>query len=535
MVPASTAQDNVIYDDLFLYEDVEKLYLSPGEGAELMVIDRVNGRTEVQEKKVQLEGLRPSKRVCGVLGLMHLSGGSYLVLAAHRLYVGIVNGQVVWKMAGATLMPLQHQQALTSKQQSQNDTYLSMLQKILDTPYFYFSYTYDLTHTLQRLHSMPTTFNQSSLLDRADKRFVWNGYMLKNFNCVGMNRFALPLLLGFVSINQASINNSSFNWIIVTRRSVERAGTRLFCRGIDDNGHVANFVETEQIVECNGDKVSFVQTRGSMPFYWHQTPNLRYKPPPEIVPGKDHITSCSKHFDEQLAFYGRQVCINLVDQKKAEGELEKTYKLIVAQLNSPAVRYEAFDFHKECKGMKYQRANILIDRLTPELEQFSVFHLRSDGVLLSVQNGMFRTNCIDCLDRTNVIQSMFARRSLNDTFVKLGLLQSGFKFENVAPSFELTFKNVWADNADLISKQYSGTGALKTDFTRTGKRTKNGLLKDGVNSMARYYLNNFSDGFRQDAIDLFLGKYTVKSGEGSAAVPSPLEFAKGWRYGTVSF
>lgn len=283
----------------------------------------------------------------------------------------------------------------------------------------------------------------------------------------------------------------------MTRRSVQRAGTRLFCRGIDDNGHVANFVETEQIVEFNGDKVSFVQTRGSMPFYWHQTPNLRYKPPPEMIPGKDHMTSCIKHFDQQLSFYGRQVCVNLVDQKRAEGELEKTFRILITQMNNPQVRYEAFDFHKECKGMKYQRANILIDRLAQDLEQFSVFHLRSDGVLLSVQNGVFRTNCIDCLDRTNVIQSMFARRSLNDTFVKLGLLRSGNKFENVSPSFEGVFKNVWADNADLISKQYSGTGALKTDFTRTGKRTKNGLVKDGANSLARYYLNNFSDGFRQ--------------------------------------
>lgn len=260
---------------------------------------------------------------------------------------------------------------------------------------------------------------------------------------------------------------------------------------------MANFVETEQILEFNGNKVSFVQTRGSMPFYWHQTPNLRYKPAPEIVYGRDHITSCSKHFDEQLVLYGRQVCINLVDQKKAEGELEKTFKTIMGQLNNPSIRYEAFDFHKECKGMKYQKANTLIDRLMPELERFSVFHLRFDGVLVSTQNGVFRTNCIDCLDRTNVIQSMLARRSLNNTFIKLGLIQTNHSFEYIAPSFEYLFKNAWADNADIISKQYSGTGALKTDFTRTGKRSKNGLLKDGVNSLARYYLNNFNDGFRQ--------------------------------------
>lgn len=50
----------------------------------------------------------------------------------------------------------------------------------------------------------------------------------------------------------------------MTRRSNQRAGTRLFCRGVDENGYVANFVETEQIVEYSGDVVSFVQVRMSM-------------------------------------------------------------------------------------------------------------------------------------------------------------------------------------------------------------------------------------------------------------------------------
>lgn len=52
--------------------------------------------------------------------------------------------------------------------------------------------------------------------------------------------------------------------------------------------------------------------------------------------------------------------------------------------------------------------------------------------------------------------------------------------------FEKRFKNVWADNADAISIQYSGTPALKTDFTRTGKRTRLGIIKDGVNSLTRW-------------------------------------------------
>ena len=68
---------------------------------------------------------------------------------------------------------------------------------------------------------------------------------------------------------------------------------------------------------------------------------------------------------------------------------------------------------------------------------------------------------------------------------------------------------VWADNADAVSSMYSGTGALKTDFTRTGKRTKMGALQDGVNSVVRYWKNNFMDGARQDAFELVLGNYRV--------------------------
>lgn len=62
-----------------------------------------------------------------------------------------------------------------------------------------------------------------------------------------------------VSINQCCVNGQSFTLSIVSRRSVQRAGTRLFRRGVDHQGFVANFVETEQIVEYQGDRASFVQ------------------------------------------------------------------------------------------------------------------------------------------------------------------------------------------------------------------------------------------------------------------------------------
>lgn len=176
--------------------------------------------------------------------------------------------------------------------------------------------------------------------------------------------------------------------------------------------------------------------------------------------------------------------------------LEKGFANLVTHLGNPYVRYESFDFHAECRKMQWHRLNILIDRLAHEQDEFSVFHAKTDGTVLSMQSGIIRTNCVDCLDRTNVVQSMLAKRSLKQTLQKLGILHMGQNIEN-AYELEILYKNVWADNADLISVQYSGTPALKTDFTRTGKRTVLGALKDGINSLTRYFKNNFADGYRQ--------------------------------------
>ena len=69
-------------------------------------------------------------------------------------------------------------------------------------------------------------------------------------------------------------------------------------------------------------------------------------------------------------------------------------------------------------------------------------------------------------------------------------------------TMEQAFRNAWTDNADILSLLYTGTPALKTDFTRTGKRSTAGAIQDGRNSVTRYYINNFTDGYNCDCLDL---------------------------------
>ncbi|OEU19324.1 hypothetical protein FRACYDRAFT_167624, partial [Fragilariopsis cylindrus CCMP1102] len=126
---------------------------------------------------------------------------------------------------------------------------------------------------------------------------------------------------------------------------------------------------------------------------------------------------------------------------------------------------------------------------------------------------------MDCLDRTNVVQSILGRYMLfqqllsesdgsfnnNQLWAKLN---KTFRKKNMNLPWEkgeVAHRLLWADNADAISRLYAGTPALKGDFTRTGQRTKRGALDDGMNSLQRYYLNNFLDADRQEGYDLMVG------------------------------
>ena len=155
--------------------------------------------------------------------------------------------------------------------------------------------------------------------------------------------------------------------------------------------------------------------------------------------------------------------------------------------------------------MKWENISILITLLGNDLTAQGYF-FQSNNQTIQNQTSIVRSNCMDCLDRTNVVQSVIARIFLTRQLRSIQVLSQN---QEIDGEFEYIFNNVWADNADAISLQYSGSGALKTDFTRTGKRNVHGVLNDLSNSIIRYVKNNFLDGTRQDEFDLFLGNYKI--------------------------
>lgn len=446
--------------------------------------------------------------VSAILGTIKLKINKYLILADKHETTGSILGKSIAKVTGFKIYTLGND--TISRKDSEETQYLSLLNQHLTNATLFYSVdnAYDLTNSLQRqiAGSQPV---------KHDLRFWWNKYLSEELLDAGASDFVFPVIYGYFKSHSASFQgNQSLEFALLTRRSWYRAGTRYFRRGIDEEGNVANFNETEQIFTTSNNQIySFLQTRGSVPLYWSEINNLKYKPN-LVVSARPAQGATAKHFREQVDLYGDNYLVNLVNQSGYEKPVKDAYAKAVETLPESLaahVNYIYFDFHHECRRMRWDRVKLLIEHLIDlGFTSSNFFHYDiATNTVKNTQNKVVRTNCMDCLDRTNVVQSMLGRWILQTQLEESGYLSQNntTPWEIIDPQFNLFFQSFWADNADAVSCAYSGTGALKTDYTRTGKRTKAGALKDLVNSITRYYLNNYKDGQRQDSYDLFLGNY----------------------------
>ncbi|KAK7517557.1 SacI homology domain-containing protein [Phyllosticta citriasiana] len=437
---------------------------------------------------------------------------------------------------------------------------------------FFFSYDYDLSRNLSRQSEPSTSLPMSKLYD---SMFFWNESLSRPLMEAGQHSFVLPLIQGFVGQRAFSVNYSStsqgsvvgassepeeviatqneaikepsspkpgspartkstlaspqvtslsvgksiqkdFVITLISRRSVERAGLRYLRRGVDEDGHVANSVETEQILappswdSTQARIYSVVQYRGSIPLFFSQSP-YSLKPLPELW-GSYEINAASfkRHFAQLAVRYGDVQAASLVDKHGTERVVGQAYEEHAKALNENGgidgkgkqLGFEWFDFHHVCRGMKFENVALLIDSLGKNLKSFG-WTVEENGQIVERQSGVLRTNCMDCLDRTNVVQSALGRealeKQLEDQHVTIDLQND--------PRTSW-FNTLWADNGDAISRQYAGTAALKGDYTRTRKRNITGALTDFGLTLSRYYNNIVNDFFTQAVIDYLLGRAT---------------------------
>ncbi|XP_033341433.1 synaptojanin [Megalopta genalis] len=425
----------------------------------------------------------------GCLGVLQLNAGEntllYLVLVTGCFSVGKIGESEVFRITQTHFVPLHYTQG--------NEDRVSEVRKVLNSGTFYFSWSaghqesLDITLSAQRRCKATMT----------DNRFFWNRMLHIHLLRYGVDtsHWLLKAMCGSVEIRTVYVGHRQARAVLMSRLSCERAGTRFNVRGTNDDGHVANFVETEQVIYLDNEITSYVQTRGSVPLFWEQPGIQVGSHKVKISRGFESSTPAfDRHVNMIKQRYGQQVIVNLlgsslIGNKEGEAMLSQLFQNHHNLSEHNDVPHILFDYHQECRGGNIKNLSKLKAKVEKYLESFSLFYAVNHTVMYE-QTGTIRTNCLDCLDRTNCVQTFFALEILGKQLGLLKLLEK----QQMVSRFEEVFRQMWINNGNEVSKIYAGTGAIQGSSK----------LMDGARSAARTIQNNLLDSSKQEAIDILL-------------------------------
>ncbi|XP_027129626.1 synaptojanin-1 isoform X9 [Larimichthys crocea] len=432
----------------------------------------------------------------GILGVLRLNLGDSML---HSLVV-VTGCSSVGKVQDSEVFRVTQTDFISLKNDPGDEDRIAEVRKVLNSGHFYFAWSASGV-------SMDLSLNahRRILEDTTDNRFFWNQSLHLHLKHYGVNcdDWLLRLMCGGVEIRTIYAGHKQAKACIFSRLSSERAGTRFNVRGTNDDGQVANFVETEQVIFLDDKVSSFIQIRGSIPLFWEQ---------PGIQVGSHRVKlsrgfeanapAFERHFTALRRLYGKQVIINLLGSKEGEHMLSKAFQShLKASEHAAAVKMVNFDYHQNVKGGKADKLHsVLKPYLSKFIEECGFFYYTGETGITRTQGGTIRTNCLDCLDRTNSVQAFFALEMLPKQLEEMSLTEK----PQLVARFQEVFRTMWSANGDSVSKIYAGTGALD------GK-AKAGKLKDGARSVTRTIQNNFFDSSKQEAIDILRLGSTLNS------------------------
>ncbi|GER53610.1 phosphoinositide phosphatase family protein [Striga asiatica] len=515
-------------------------------------------------------GLKFVTTCYGIIGFIKLLGPYYMLLITKRKKMGSICGHEVYSIAKSEMIAIPNPTPHTNMAYSKNENrYKKLLRNVDLTKDFYFSYSYHVMLSLQK-----NLTNHETGLVLYETMFVWNEFLTRGIrNQLKNSSWTVALVYGSFRQVKLSISGRDFNLILIARRSRHYAGTRYMKRGVNEKGRVANDVETEQIVledvvEGNPMKISsVVQNRGSIPLFWSQeTSKLNIKPD-IILSRKDEKYEATKlHFDNLVKRYGNPIIIlNLIktrEKKPRESILRAEFANAIEVINKDLAHenrlmFLHWDLSKYSRNKAASVLAYLVKVATNALDLTGFFYCQvlpsssqlpcssncygdcSDEDLSNAtedacvptskdsvndevgshlvkppvfQKGVLRTNCIDCLDRTNVAQYVYGLVALGHQLHALGYIA----VPNISLDSALAddLMKIYEAMGDTLALQYGGSAAHNKIFSeRRGQWKAATQSQELFRTLQRYYSNAYMDAEKQDAINIFLGHFQPQQGK----------------------
>ncbi|QLQ80682.1 hypothetical protein HG537_0E00350 [Torulaspora globosa] len=486
------------------------------------------------------EGLHKRLTGYGLVGFIRFTTCYYLIVVKKCSQVAVLAGRSIFHIDDTELVPISNNYKKPDKY-SAEARLISTFQSLDLTKTFYFSNTYDITNTLQTnlIREKLKAVGRSDIsvpngIPDYNEMFMWNSNLLKPvLPCIDtVYDWFRPIIHGFIDQVNVVVLGKSIYITLIARRSHQFAGARFLKRGVNKQGYVANEVETEQIVAdmlltgfhnpgngyFDSDRyTSFVQHRGSIPLYWTQeASNLTAKPPIQITAVDPFFSSAALHFDMLFQRYGKVEVLNLIKTKEKtprETKLLKEFEQCINYLNQflsddKKIQYTSWDMSRASKQDGQGVIEFLERYAAKTVTNTGIFHNGSNFKTTKMQQGICRSNCIDCLDRTNAAQFVVGKRALGVQLKSLGIVDNSYLEYDSDITNILT--ELFHDLGDTIALQYGGSHLVNTMETYRKINQWSSHSRDMIESIKRFYSNSFVDAQRQDAINLFLGHYVWK-------------------------
>lgn len=155
-------------------------------------------------------GLKLKCSTWGLLGFIRFTGAYYMLVITKRSQVAMIGGHYIYQVDGTELVSLTVSSSSRFKvdRDAEEARFLGILNNLDLSRSFYFSYSYDITRTLQhnilRERQAMQQGNAESCLNHRNSMFVWNHHLLDPASGALKNTYdwCLPIVHGFV--DQAS-------------------------------------------------------------------------------------------------------------------------------------------------------------------------------------------------------------------------------------------------------------------------------------------------------------------------------------------
>ncbi|AQL09220.1 Phosphoinositide phosphatase SAC2 [Zea mays] len=464
----------------------------------------------IHEGNMLTGGLKFVTKCYGIVGFVKFLGPYYMVIITSRRKIGTICGHEIYSVGKSEMIAISSVTVWPNVAYSRDENrYKRLLCSVDLSKDFFFSYSYNIMRSLQK------------------------------------------------NITQKNTGQAVYEPIFLKR-------------GVNEKGRVANDVETEQIVfEDTSDGIptqmaSAVQHRGSIPLVWFQeTSRLNIRPDIILKPDVDYKAT-RLHFENLALRYGNPVIIlNLIkasaasmlfdtrEKKPRESLLRAEFAKAIHYINKSLpddkrLKFLHMDLILPATFRKGTNVLALLTKVASDVLDLTEFlHCEiststkpddtSSGertaakphddrsssdqtecaaklAPLLLQKGVLRTNCIDCLDRTNVAQFAYGLAALGRQLHALGLTEAQ-KIELHDPLAD-DLMDFYEWMGDTLAIQYGGSAAHNKIFCEQRGQWKAATQsQEFLRTIQRYYNNAYTDHDKQDAINMFLGHFQPQQGK----------------------